>query len=170
MELRWDNIGTWPLRIKIMVFILAVITVLSASYLLFLRAPLAAYTHTQTKLHALQLQTTAQAAALTKENRADGTELKIVEPQPIYINPHHLAQWLGFFAQVAQQNKLTLQAAQPQQTIQANFYQELPLHLQLIGNYENLTRFITQVANLTPLFLSADFHCRQKHLARLING
>ena len=167
MELRWDNLGQWPQKVKIKIFIVWLILSAILGYLLFLNSPLQKNSRTQNKIQVLAQQLTDQKRMLNElmQQPASAAELPTSDhaANALYIDPQQLSHWLGFFAQLAQQNQLTLQTSNILMPIQANFYQELPIHLRLIGTYQNITYFLTQLTNLAPLFLIAEFSLEPKN-------
>jgi type IV pilus assembly protein PilO len=161
MDLQWNNIGRWPRRTRLIVFILFSVLFSLLCYLILLRSTLLIQQRMQYKIKTLQSQITQQQNALAElqQQATSKTELNRMRltAQALYIMPQQLYQWIDFLAHLAQQNNLTWLAAQPLQTIQANFYQELPLELRITGTYQNICLFVAHITNLSPLFLSASF-------------
>ncbi|MSP52907.1 MAG: hypothetical protein EXR81_01475 [Gammaproteobacteria bacterium] len=166
MELHWNNVGQWPSRAKIIVFTLWSLFLIILCYLIFLRTALLTQQRMQHTVQTLQLQITQQQHTLTElqqsTSEADLNSMRHAT-QALYITPQQLYQWIDFLAHLTQQNNLLWLAAQPLQTIQANFYQELPLHLRITGSYQHITLFLAKIANLSPLFLPASFSLYPKN-------
>lgn len=165
----WDNLGSWSTAKKFSVLLIWLIFFTCLLYFVLLRATWNKQQKIATKVRTLAMQVEQQKQALAQmptPKTLDGEiDQNHVELQNLYITPQHLYQWLGVLAQMAQQDQLALVSSQPLLPIQANFYQELPLHLRVVGTYAQLTRFIAQIVNLKPLFLMAGFSLAPKNQA-----
>ena len=165
MTWQWNNIGEWSRYQQRFALALSGIISSILLYFIFLNAPLASQTRLQHKIQTLTLQTTPQ----------ENIDVDRPQQQPekdlhdIYISRQHLASWLNVVAQLAQQHHLILQTSEALLPITANFYNELPIHLRLLGSYPDLTCFVAQLTELKPLFLAANFTLEPKNQGNLDN-
>lgn len=156
-----DNLGSWSAAKKISVILIVTLLLSCLLFFVFLRSDLKKQNKISAEIQLLTIKLAQQKQVSeqmkTQKDMDAEIESHYLSLKNIYIMPKHIHQWIGIFSQIAQQEQLALLSAQPLTPIQAKFYQEIPLDLHVVGAYINLASFIAQIANLKPLFLTANF-------------
>lgn len=164
-ELRFYEIGSWPLPLRIVVMIIAGSAVIGLVYYFLINNAL-------TELEAKRaLQVSKRNEYRDKYDLAvnlPAYEAQMVDIQKMYTlvlrqlpSDSHIPELLENVNRLAERNgiKITSIKLGEPQTISAA-YRELPIDFVLIGNYHSFGRFISDVAKLSRIVTLDDFNIK----------
>ena len=165
-DLDFENVGSWPLAIKIVVWIIALVAVLAAGYF----------------YHISKLQETLQQAAQKEEQLKQEFEKKAFQAANLDAYKKQMIEMEESFGALVSQlpsdtevpglleditnkgmlNGLEFDSIQLQPEIAREFYVELPIQIQASGSYHDLGAFVSGMAGLPRIVTLHDFKIVQQ--------
>ena len=165
-DLDFENVGSWPLAIKIVVWIIALVAVLAAGYF----------------YHISKLQETLQQAAQKEEQLKQEFEQKAFQAANLDAYKKQMIEMEESFGALVSQlpsdtevpglleditnkgmlNGLEFDSIQLQPEIAREFYVELPIQIQASGSYHDLGAFVSGMAGLPRIVTLHDFKIVQQ--------
>lgn len=156
-----DNIGAWPLPVKVACWLLAMVAVIVISYQLVLRdqhASLGAETQKEASLRS-EFQQKVQDAANLDAYKAQMIEMTDSFSALLLQLPKdtEVPGLLDDISNNGQQSGLSFEAIDLQQEKKADFYIELPISIKVKGGYHDFGTFVSGVAGLPRIVTLHDF-------------
>jgi type IV pilus assembly protein PilO len=156
-----ENIGAWPLPVKVVCWLLAVVVVVVASYQFVLKeqqTKLAAEAQKEVSLRA-EFEQKVQDAANLDAYRAQMKEMGDSFSALILQLPKdtEVPGLLDDISNNGQQSGLNFEAIDLQQEKKADFYVELPISIKVKGGYHDFGAFVSGVAGLPRIVTLHDF-------------
>lgn len=156
-----DNIGAWPLPIKVACWLLAMVAVVVISYQLVLRdqhASLGVETQKEASLRS-EFQQKVQDAANLDAYKAQMIEMTDSFSALLLQLPKdtEVPGLLDDISNNGQQSGLSFEAIDLQQEKKADFYIELPISIKVKGGYHDFGTFVSGVAGLPRIVTLHDF-------------
>jgi type IV pilus assembly protein PilO len=166
-DLDVDNIGSWPLAIKVLVWVFVLLGVLGLGYL----------------YHVQNLQTILEKAVGQEEDLRVEFEQKAFQAANLAAYKNQMAEMEESFGALVSQlpsdtevpglleditnkgmlNGLEFQSISLQAEVTREFYVELPIHILAKGSYHDLGAFISGMAGLPRIVTLHDFHIVQQN-------
>ncbi len=161
-DLDFENIGSWPMTIKVVVWILALLVVLVLGYV----------------YHVQNLQLSLQQAVAQEKNLRVEFEQKAFQAANLDAYKKQMAEMEESFGALVSQlpsdtevpglleditnegmlNGLEFESISLQAELAKEFYVELPIHILAKGSYHDLGAFISGMAGLPRIVTLHDFH------------
>lgn len=156
-----DNIGAWPLPVKVACWLLAMVAVVVISYQLVLRdqhASLEVETQKEASLRS-EFQLKVQDAANLDAYKAQMMEMTDSFSALLLQLPKdtEVPGLLDDISNNGQQSGLSFEAIDLQQEKKADFYIELPISIKVKGGYHDFGTFVSGVAGLPRIVTLHDF-------------
>lgn len=156
-----DNIGSWPLPVKVACWLLAMVAVVVLSYQLVLKeqqAGLDLETQKELKLRT-EFEQKVQDAANLDAYRAQMKEMSDSFSALLLQLPKdtEVPGLLDDISNIGQQSGLNFEAIDLQQEKKADFYVELPISVKVKGGYHDFGAFVSGVAGLPRIVTLHDF-------------
>jgi type IV pilus assembly protein PilO len=156
-----DNIGAWPLPVKVACWLLAMVAVVVISYQLVLRdqhASLGVETQKEASLRS-EFQQKVQDAANLDAYKAQMIEMTDSFSALLLQLPKdtEVPGLLDDISNNGQQSGLSFEAIDLQQEKKADFYIELPISIKVKGGYHDFGTFVSGVAGLPRIVTLHDF-------------
>jgi type IV pilus assembly protein PilO len=165
-ELDIDNIGSWPMAIKVVVWVAALVGVLVLGYF----------------YHVQDLQMSLQGASSEEEELRVEFEQKAFQAANLNAYKKQMAEMEESFGALVSQlpsdtevpglleditnkgalNGLEFESISLQTEVAREFYVELPIHILAKGSYHDLGAFISGMAGLPRIVTLHDFHITQQ--------
>ncbi|MEW8563304.1 MAG: type 4a pilus biogenesis protein PilO [Candidatus Thiodiazotropha sp.] len=151
-ELDFNNVGVWPMPIKVIVVILAAIIVLVAGYYLVVEDDINSLEGVQKKEQELRADFSkkqkkasnleAYRKQLEEMNQSFGTMLRQLPDKT------EVAELLVDVSQTGLASGLEFELFKPQEEVPREFYAELPIQVKVTGQYHEFGQFISGLAAL----------------------
>ncbi len=160
-DLDLENMGSWPLVVKIIFALIVAILVSVLSYYLLIDSKidqLQAATAKETELR--QLYQRRYAAAVNLEayreqmNEMEKTFSFLLKQLP---TTHETPGLLDDITYVGTTSGLTFTRINWEPEVEQDFYTELPIRINVIGNYHQFGNFVSEVAKLPRIVSLHDF-------------
>lgn len=156
-----DNIGSWPMPVKVVCWLLAMVAVVVVSYQLVLKdqqADLDTETQKEFSLRS-EFEQKVQDAANLDAYRAQMKEMSDSFSALLLQLPKdtEVPGLLDDISNIGQQSGLNFEAIDLQQEKKADFYVELPISIRVKGGYHDFGAFVSGVAGLPRIVTLHDF-------------
>lgn len=156
-----ENIGSWPIPVKVACWLLAMVAVVVLSYQLVLKeqqAGLDAATQKEQSLRS-EFEQKVQDAANLDAYRAQMKEMSDSFSALLLQLPKdtEVPGLLDDISNIGQQSGLNFEAIDLQQEKKADFYVELPISIKVKGGYHDFGAFVSGVAGLPRIVTLHDF-------------
>lgn len=160
-NLDWENVGGWPLPIKILAWLATAVAVVVASYQLQLNqkhAELDAQTQKEVTLKA-EFEKKVQDAANIDAYRQQMSEMSNSFSTLLAQLPKdtEVPGLLDDITNKGQESGLNFKAIDLQPEKKAEFYIELPINIKVTGGYHDFGNFVSGVAGLPRIVTLHDF-------------
>lgn len=157
-ELNFDAIAKEPVTKKALLITLMVLLLWSIGYVFFINAKttrLASLIQTEKQLKETfkETQFTVSALDLYKVG-LQKIQKDFVEQLPA---ENEMPGLLDDITNIGTQAGLTFQLFAPQKEVVQQFYKELPIHLKVLGSYQQIRRFLLQLESMNQLVTVHDF-------------
>ncbi len=147
-----NDIGSWPLSLKVLVIVVVCVGVLSAGYFFDTQKQL-------TELENIEKKEIELKKTFTfKQNKAVNLPLYVKQMEEMersfgamlrqLPSKTEVAELLVDISQTGLANGLEFQLFKPKDEIPAEFYAELPIKIRVLGDYHEFGNFISDVAAL----------------------
>ena len=171
-DLDFDNIGSWPLAVKVIVWIIAFVAVIALGYF----------------QHISKLQETLDAAVVREGELRQEFEQKAFQAANLDAYKKQMEEMEESFGALVSQlpsdtevpglleditnkgmlNGLEFDSIQLQPEIAREFYVELPIQIQATGSYHDLGAFVSGMAGLPRIVTLHDFTIVQQDVGSSI--
>ena len=160
-DLSLDNVGQWPLAIKIGVISFLAFLLIGMGYWLIIKDNFAQYDTLKEQEATLRVEfelKQQQAANL----QAYRNQMKIMEERFGNMlrqlpTENEMPSLLEDISRTGIVSGLTFNLFAPQPEVQHDFYIELPINIEVVGNYHNLAVFLSRVAQMSRIVTLHDF-------------
>lgn len=181
-DLTLDNIGSWPLVVKAVAMVLLFSLLVGIGYMLSFKEQFADLDSLQSKEVELiqtmeRKQQQAANLALYKKQLEEMKEKlgKVLQQLP---GQSEIPELLEDISQTGLKAGLKFQLFDPQPEIMHDFYVEIPIKIIVDGSFQEIAKFISDVANMKRIVTLHDFDLKfpnpkkeaGKKPIRLING
>jgi type IV pilus assembly protein PilO len=163
-ELTLDNMGLWPMSIKIIFGLLLFCAILFSGYWFDGKAQLAQLSTLRAQQETLlktingkQQQAVNLAAYRNQLKELNSIFNELLQHLP---KPSEIPGLLENISKAGLANGLSFKLIKPEQEIKTDFYSELPVHIAVMGDYHHLAKFISAVAELDYIVTLHDFTLR----------
>lgn len=160
-NLDFSDTGSWPLPIKVFAVLVVIVGVLTIHYMLFIkdeRKILAVAEQEELSLkqqlktlHTRAVNLPAYREQMKVMERRFGVMLRKLPSET------EMPELLEDISRTGHTSGLNIVAIQPDQEIEKEFYVELPIEVKVTGDYHQIGRFISQVANLPRIVTLHNF-------------
>lgn len=160
-DVNFANVGEWPLAGRLTLMALVIVIVLAAGYFLVVRSKLqdldnARVAETQLRQTFEQKQHLAANLDAYKQQLAQmrsdlGALLRQLPSQT------EIDALLRDISQTAQEDGLGQRLFQPEKEERKGFYAEKPIHMEYVGNYQQIAKFVSDVSSLPRIVTFSDF-------------
>jgi type IV pilus assembly protein PilO len=156
-----DNMGSWPLPVKVICWLLAIIAVIALTYQLVLRDQQSVLDEAIQKESTLrtEFEQKVQEAANLDAYRAQMKEMTDSFSALLLQLPKdtEVPGLLDDISNIGQQSGLNFEAIDLQPEKKSDFYIELPISIKVKGGYHDFGSFISGVAGLPRIVTLHDF-------------
>jgi type IV pilus assembly protein PilO len=160
-DLDFNNIGSWPGPIKVILMILAFALVIGAGYYFYLTDKQTMLQRAEAKELELRAdyEFKAEKAANLEEYRAQKQQMEATFGALLKQLPQdtEVPGLLDDITRTALDNELTIESIDLQAERQLEFYVELPIDIVVEGNYHKIGTFVSGVAALSRIVTLHDF-------------
>lgn len=160
-ELTLDNIGVWPLPVKVVCILLTFLFILFAGYWFDARNQLETLASLQQKQHELlkTVKIKHETAANLQHYRQQLEDVNLAFRKILRQLPKRseIPGLLEDISKTGLANGLQFKLFKPQEEIPAGFYVELPIKISVVGNYHQIALFISEIAGLDRIVTLHDF-------------
>ncbi len=164
-DVDWDRIGVWPVPIKIMVCVLAVVALLFGCHFLIIKDKTGQLEQIKNREHELRRSFEAKAFEAANLDRyrkqmkeMSGTLNALVSRLPTSIEMPGL---LDDLEDKAIEARLDIESIKPQREAPTDFYIELPLKISVNGGYHEFGAFVSGIAGMPRIVTLHDFSVRR---------
>lgn len=160
-DLDYDTIGSWPLPVRVIIYVVTLLLVLGLGYQFYLTNLWTAYD--QAYAREMQLKETYNLKAFQAANlSAYRSQMQIMERSFADLvqklpSDTEVPGLLDDITAMGQQSNLLIQEIKLQDEKITQFYIELPISIVVKGSYHNLGKFVSGVANLSRIVTLHDF-------------
>ena len=160
-ELDLENIGSWPLAVKIIVCIIAAGLVAFFTYSLMVSSEIEAYEQAQWKEQELrttyrQKYDVASKLEIYRQQMVEMEEkfAQLLKRLPTSSETPGLIEDLSY---IGTSSGLTFHKVEWMPEIEKEFYTELPIKIEVVGSYHDFGEFVSKVAELPRIISLHDF-------------
>lgn len=165
-SLEFEEIGIWPLPIRMVVFVAIIIIVLGGIYLFLIKENIQRYESEINKEQILRkdfkdkYNKSLNLQALKKQNDEIKESLsRILKKLP---SEDKMPELLDDISQEAQNAGLEYKLIKPHDPVSRDFYSEQSIDLLLSGNYHGFGKFASGLASLSRVVTLHDFNIERK--------
>lgn len=169
-ELDFNDLGSWPLPVKIITIVLVAVSVLTAGY----------FMDTQTQMETLAAseskETELKETFTQKQHRAINLELyktQMAEMEKSFgamlrqlPGKAEVAELLVDISQTGLANGLEFQLFKPKDEEKKDYYAEVPISIRVAGSYHEFGKFVSDVAALPRIVTMQDIYIRTSASAK----
>ncbi len=156
-----NNIGSWPLVIRIILIAIVCVAVLVAGYFVVIKPQLDQLDAEKSKEVRLKADFEAKYAKAAKLNAYKEQMAEIERTFGALLrqlpSKTEVADLLSEVSAAGAINGLNFQRFQPESEKPLEFYAELPIQLEVLGEYHQFGRFVSDVAQLPRIVTLHDF-------------
>lgn len=160
-DLDFNNVGSWPGPVKIILMVLAFALIVGAGYYFYLTDKQALLERAEGKEVELRAdyEVKAEKAANLEEYRSQKQQMEATFGALLKQLPQdtEVPGLLDDITRTALDNELTIESIDLQQEKQLEFYVELPIDIVVEGSYHKIGTFVSGVAALSRIVTLHDF-------------
>lgn len=156
-EIDWDlrAAGSWPksIRISVMVFVVVIVLVVGVYYQLLPKRNQLTELENQVLSLKTAFEIKQKKATTLQDYREQQAQLEQMLSEVLKQMPNQaeVASLLADISQVGSANGLVFKLFQPNPEVYKSFYWELPIHIQVLGRYQQLGTFVSSLAEMPRL-------------------
>ncbi|MEN9465540.1 MAG: hypothetical protein RL217_1721 [Pseudomonadota bacterium] len=157
----WKNMGSWPAPGKVFFCVLIFVVVFVAGYFYFVTEDIDVLD--QAKITEADLRTNFESKAFSVSN-LDAYRTQLEEMEETFgallkqlPRDTEVPGLIDDISAAALNAGLSLNVMDPQRITQTQFYNELPLNIDVVGGYHELAAFVSTVASLPRIVTLHDF-------------
>ncbi len=161
-ELNLNNLAIWPLPIKLSVIISSCLLILILGYWFDSSIQLAKLNKAEQQAEKLRLDFKNKAA---QAGNLPAYQQQLIQMQKILTtlvhqlpNSTEIPSLLEDISKIGIANGLRFQLFKPLPEQHGNFFIQLPIQISVIGNYHQLSLFVSQLAQLNRIVILQDFN------------
>lgn len=155
------NVYDWPKSMQGVIFALVFVVVLYFGYLIDIsdsRKGLSdAKIHEQTLKEQLEAGVRKEAAISLEISQFPVLSAQLHEWQKKLIKPENLSELLNDILKIGADNHLYFSLLDPLDSQAVGVYTKIPIRAKVVGNYQEISEFVSQVANLPWIVMIGDF-------------
>ena len=165
-DIDWENMGSWPLTGKVIFCAIIAIVILIGGYFMMLE-PMQVQLSRESKQE-VQLKRDFENKAFQVANLAEYKDQMIEMEQSFESILKQLPRdtevpgLIDDISLAALNNGLDLKMISPQKQISTEFYNELPIQIEVEGDYHELGAYVSSVASLPRIVTLHDFSITRK--------
>jgi type IV pilus assembly protein PilO len=165
-DIDWENMGSWPLTGKVIFCAIITIVILVGGYFMMLE-PMQVQLSRESKQE-VQLKRDFENKAFQVANLAEYKDQMIEMEQSFESILKQLPRdtevpgLIDDISLAALNNGLDLKMISPQKQISTEFYNELPIQIEVEGDYHELGAYVSSVASLPRIVTLHDFSITRK--------
>ena len=163
----WNNTGSWPLLGKVVLSVVLFIAVCAGMYFLMVQEDTLALDREHKKEVALKkdFESKAFRVANLAEYKAQMTEMEFSFGSLLKQLPRdtEVPGLIDDISAAALNAGLQLNAIDPQKMQKTEFYNELPIDIEVVGDYHEMGAFVSGVASLPRIVTLHDFSVERKN-------
>jgi type IV pilus assembly protein PilO len=160
-DLDFNNIGSWPGPVKLILMMLAFVLVIGAGYYFYLTDKQSLLQRAEAKEMELRAdyEVKAEKAANLEEYRSQKQQMEATFGALLKQLPQdtEVPGLLDDITRTALDNELTIESIDLREERQLEFYVELPIDIVVEGNYHKIGTFVSGVAALSRIVTLHDF-------------
>lgn len=160
-ELDLENVGSWPLAVKIIVCVIAASLVAFFTYSVLVSSEIEAYEQAQQKEQELrttyrQKYDVASKLEIYRQQMVEMEEKfsQLLKRLPTSSETPGLIEDLSY---IGTSSGLTFHKVEWMPEIEKEFYTELPIKIEVVGSYHDFGEFVSKVAELPRIISLHDF-------------
>ncbi len=164
--LTMDNIGTWPIPVKVVTIVLVCGLILGSGYYQFTKPQIVTLDEVVAKEEQLKL---AFEAKQRKAANLEALKQQLVDMEESFgdmlrrlPNKTEVAALLVDISQQGLGAGLEFELFKPGSEQPAEFYAELPIQIRVVGNYHEFGRFISGVSDLPRIVTNHNIKIRER--------
>ena len=165
-DIDWERIGVWPLPVRILLIVVAVIVIFVGCHFLIVKEKLSQLEFAQEKEQTLKksFQTKAFDAANLDRYRKQMIEMDKSFGALISRLPSdtEVPDLLEDIDDKGVESRLTIDTIDLQDEVATEFYIELPININVSGGYHEFGAFISGVAGMPRIVTLHDFSIKEK--------
>lgn len=181
-ELTLDNIGSWPLAVKVVAMALLFSLIVGLGYMLSFQEQLENLDQLQIKevelLQTMERKQQQAANLALYEKQLEEMKNKLGKVLQQLPGQSEIPELLEEISQTGINDGLKFQLFDPQPEISHDFYVEVPVKIIVDGSYAQIAKFVSDVASMKRIVKLHDFNLKfpnpkkaeGKKPIRLING
>ena len=163
----WNNTGSWPLLGKVALSVVLFVAVCAGMYFLMVQEDTLALDREQKKELALKkdFESKAFRVANLAEYKAQMAEMEFSFGSLLKQLPRdtEVQGLIDDISAAALNAGLQLNAIDPQKMQKTEFYNELPIDIEVVGDYHEMGAFVSGVASLPRIVTLHDFSVERKN-------
>ncbi|AHK16802.1 type 4a pilus biogenesis protein PilO [Thalassolituus oleivorans] len=163
----WNNTGSWPLLGKVALSVVLFVAVCAGMYFLMVQEDTLALDREQKKELALKkdFESKAFRVANLAEYKAQMAEMEFSFGSLLKQLPRdtEVPGLIDDISAAALNAGLQLNAIDPQKMQKTEFYNELPIDIEVVGDYHEMGAFVSGVASLPRIVTLHDFSVERKN-------
>lgn len=160
-QLNLATIAAWPIQFKLIATTILSTVCLMLGYGWYIKTELhslaKAIQYEQTLKHQYQTKQRLSSSYLAYQQQLHILNKTLTHLERLLPNSTALNQLLADISQVGMAKMLIFKSLKPQAEIKHTFYSELPMQLEVVGNYQQLAAFVNRLSQLKHLVTVADF-------------
>jgi type IV pilus assembly protein PilO len=166
-ELDLENIGSWPLVVKVILYFLTAGLVAALTYTTLVSNEIEAYERAQEKEQALRstFRQKYDVASKLEIYRQQMTDMENKFSQLLKRLPtsNETPGLINDLSYIGNSSGLTFDKIEWMPEVKQEFYTELPIKIEIIGNYHDFGEFVSKVAALPRIISLHDFAIKQSN-------
>lgn len=160
-ELTLENIGEWPTPVKIAAAAILAVLLIGLGYWFFIKPNFATYESLQNRERALKAEfemKQRQAVSLNAyRNQLKEMEGKFGAMLQRLPAAHEMPALLEEISRTGTSSGLKFELFEPEPEITHDFYIEMPIKIEVVGNYHQIAVFISRIAKMDRIVTFHDF-------------
>lgn len=160
-DLQFNEIGQWPKGMKAVVLVIVLLLSFGVGYFITLKEPITQVTKS------IKLEKKKRKQFKSSYDQAinlDAYKKQMVEMQSLFKNlleqlpsDVQIPSLVDEISQKAAANGVRFRLLEPGKKISKGFYAELPIHLELLGDYHSLGGFVDDISKLSRIVTLHNF-------------
>jgi len=156
-EIDWDlrSAGSWPRSVKfsVITFVVVIVLVVGVYYQLLPKRNQLIELENQLLSLKTVFEMKHKKAANLQDYQEQIVQLELIFSQALKQMPDRaaVASLLADISQMGSANGLVVKLFQPNPDVNKTFYWELPIHIQVLGQYQQLATFVRHLAEMPRL-------------------
>ena len=166
-EVDWEDMGSWPLAGKVFFAVIIFLTTILLSYLFIFNIDHHIALLQEQERKEFQLKKDFEAKAFRVAN-FDQYKLQMIEMEKNFGSllkqlprDTEVPGLVDDISAAARSSGLKLNVIDPRPIVETQFYDELPIDIEVMGHYHEMGTFVSSVAALSRIVTLHDFHIQR---------